>query len=101
MKIKNTSTKIVHIGTTTILPDEVGTVDDSLKSAPVVSAFIESGDIQIVTGKGAGKAGKGGKKAPGDKGDTEDTQGGNGDGNGSEDGGEGDKDGGEGDKDGQ
>ena len=86
MKIKNTSTKIVHIGTTTILPDEVGTVDDSLKSAPVVSAFIERGDIQIVTGKG-------GKKAPGDKGDTEDTQGGNGDGNGSEDGGEGDKDG--------
>ena len=93
MKIKNTSTKIVHIGTTTILPDEVGTVDDSLKSAPVVSAFIERGDIQIVTGKGAGKAGKGGKKAPGDKGDTEDIQGGNGDGNGSEDGGEGDKDG--------
>ena len=85
--------EIVHIGTTTILPDEVGTVDDSLKSAPVVSAFIERGDIQIVTGKGAGKTGKGGKKAPGDKGDTEDTQGGNGDGNGSEDGGEGDKDG--------
>ena len=93
MKIKNTSTKIVYIGTTTILPDEVGTVDDSLKSAPVVSAFIERGDIQIVPGKGAGKTGKGGKKAPGDKGDTEDTQGGNGDGNGSEDGGEGDKDG--------
>lgn len=89
MKIKNTSTKIVHIGTTTILPDEVGTVDDSLKSAPVVSAFIERGDIQIVTGKGAGKAGKGGKKAPGDKGDTD----GNGDGNGSEDGGDGEKDG--------
>ena len=68
MKIKNTSTKIVHIGTTTILPDEVGTVDDSLKSAPVVSAFIERGDIQIVTGKGAGKAGKGGKKAPATRG---------------------------------
>lgn len=75
MKIKNISSRIVHIGTTTILPDEVETVDDSLKSAPVVSMFVERGDIQIVTGKAAGKAGKGGKKATAASGDTEDTQG--------------------------
>lgn len=83
MKIKNISSRIVHIGTTTILPDEIGTVDDSLKNAPVVAMFVERGDIQIIVGKGAGKAGKGGRKAPGERGNTE---GGNGDGNGSEDG---------------
>lgn len=82
MKIKNTSTKIVHIGTTTILPDEVETVDDSLKNAPVVSMFIERGDIQIVTGKAAGKAGKGGKKANSGNTDTGDTQDGKGEENG-------------------
>ena len=79
MKVKNTSTKIVHIGAVTILPDEVETVDDSLKNAPVVSLFIKRGDIQIVTGKsagkGSGKSGKGGKGAPAGGGDTEDTQG--------------------------
>lgn len=89
MKIKNTSSRIVHIGTTTILPDEVETVDDSLKNAPVVSMFVERGDIQIVTGKAAGKAGKGGKKPPADSGDTEDTQ----DGKGQKDGGKGEEDG--------
>lgn len=89
MKIKNTSSRIVHIGTTTILPDEVETVDDSLKNAPVVSMFVERGDIQIVTGKAAGKAGKGGKKPPADGGDTEDTQ----DGKGQKDGDKGEKDG--------
>lgn len=78
MKIKNTSTKIVHIGTTTILPDEVGSVDDSLKNAPVVSMFVERGDIKIVTGK----AGKGGKKATGGTPDTGDTQDGKGEENG-------------------
>lgn len=89
MKIKNTSSRIVHIGTTTILPDEVETVDDSLKNAPVVSMFVERGDIQIVTGKAAGKAGKGGKKPPADGGDTEDTQ----DGKGQKDGDKGEEDG--------
>lgn len=74
MKIKNTSTKIVHIGTTTILPDEVETVDDSLKNAPVVSMFVERGDIQIVTGKAAGKAGKGVRKAAGGSANTGDTK---------------------------
>lgn len=93
MKIKNTSTKIVHIGTTTILPDEVGTVDDSLKGAPVVSMLIGRGDIQIVTGKAAGKAVKGGKKVPAESADTEDTQGSEGDGKSSETDDEGDKDG--------
>ncbi len=75
MKIKNTSSRIVHVGTTTILPDEVGAVDDSLKGSPVVSLFISRGDIQIVTGKGAGKAGKGGRKSSAGGADTEDTQG--------------------------
>lgn len=89
MRIKNTSSRIVHIGTTTILPDEVETVDDSLKNAPVVSMFVERGDIQIVTGKAAGKAGKGGKKPPADGGDTEDTQ----DGKGQKDGDKGEEDG--------
>lgn len=89
MKIKNISSRIVHIGTTTILPDEVETVDDSLKNAPVVSMFVERGDIQIVTGKAAGKAGKGGKKPPADGGDTEDTQ----DGKGQKDGDKGEEDG--------
>lgn len=88
MRIKNTSSRIVHIGTTTILPDEVETVDDSLKNAPVVSMFVERGDIQIVTGKAAGKAGKGGKKPPADGGDTEDTQ----DGKGQKDGDKGEED---------
>ncbi len=89
MKIKNTSTKIVHIGTTTILPDEVGSVDDSLKNAPVVSMFVERGDIKIVTGKVAGKAGKGGKKATGGTPDTGDTQDGKGEENGDKGGSEG------------
>lgn len=89
MRIKNTSSRIVHIGTTTILPDEVETVDDSLKNAPVVSMFVERGDIQIVTGKAAGKAGKGGKKATTVGGDTEDPQ----DGKGQESGDKGEEDG--------
>lgn len=89
MKIKNISSRIVHIGTTTILPDEVETVDDSLKNAPVVSMFVELGDIQIVTGKAAGKAGKGGKKPPAGGGDTEDPQ----DSKGQEDGTKGEEDG--------
>ena len=89
MKIKNISSRIVHIGTTTILPDEVETVDDSLKNAPVVSMFVERGDIQIVTGKAAGKAGKGGKKPSAGGGDTEDTQ----DSKGQEDGTKGEEDG--------
>ena len=97
MKIKNTSTKIVHIGTTTILPDEVETVDDSLKNTPVVSMFIRRGDIQIVTGKAAGKAGKGGKKAASGDPDTEDTE----KDGGKEDAGEGQKDGEEDKTDGQ
>lgn len=75
MKIKNTSSRIVHIGTTTILPDEVETVDDSLKNSPVVSMFVERGELQIVTEKAVRKAGKGAKKAPDKAADTGDTPG--------------------------
>lgn len=65
MKVTNTSTKIIHIGEVTILPDESATVDDSLKSAPAVAMLLSRGDISIGGGKATGKATKASRKGAG------------------------------------
>lgn len=65
MKVTNTSTKIIHIGAVTILPDESAAVDDSLKSTPVVAMLLSRGDISIGGGKVTGKAIKAPRKGAG------------------------------------
>lgn len=67
MKVKNIGGKVVSIGTTAILPDEIAQVSDSYADNPAFTCLVERGHLSIVkvtAGKGAKKttpetAGKG------------------------------------------
>ena len=48
MKVKNISNKIVHIGTTTILPDSEAIVSDEIGNSSPVRAIVELGIITVM-----------------------------------------------------
>ena len=71
MKLTNNSSKIIHVGATTILPDETAIVDDTARNSPAVALLIESGDLKVggkSATKSTGKAPKGSGKAAGQSG---------------------------------
>lgn len=51
MKVKNISNKIVHIGTTTILPDSEAIVSDEIGNSSPVKAIMKLGIIVAVETK--------------------------------------------------
>lgn len=46
MKVKNTSSKIIAFGSTTLLPNETGELDDSWENNDVVKMYIDRGMLQ-------------------------------------------------------
>lgn len=74
MKITNKSTKIIHIGEVTILPDKAEEVKDSLRKNPAVAMLVARGDIEIGGGKATGKAAKSSRKGAGKSADQEPTE---------------------------
>lgn len=47
MIIKNTGTKIVHIGTTMLMPEETMTADKAVCEAPAIKALAKKGLLSI------------------------------------------------------
>lgn len=47
MIIKNTGTKIVHIGTTMLMPEDTMTADKAVCEAPAIKAFVKKGLLSV------------------------------------------------------
>lgn len=47
MIIKNTGTKIVHIGTTMLMPEETMTADKAVCGAPAIKALVKKGLLSV------------------------------------------------------
>ena len=69
MIIKNTGTKIVHIGTTVLMPEATMTADKEVCESSVIKAFVKKGLLTVIAEKATkpskksddGKAGEGDK----------------------------------------
>lgn len=73
MRVTNKTSKIIHVGLVTILPDKTETISKNAETSSAVRALIERGDLKVAAEKPSGKAVKGYRKGAGAKGDTEDT----------------------------
>lgn len=73
MRVTNKTSKIIHVGLVTILPDKTETISKNAETSSAVRALIERGDLKVAAEKPSGKAVKGSRKGAGAKGDTEDT----------------------------
>lgn len=73
MRVTNKTSKIIHVGLVTILPDKTETISKNAESSSAVRALIERGDLKVAADKPSGKSAKGSKKAEDPKGDTGDT----------------------------
>lgn len=73
MKVTNKTSKIIHVGTVTILPDKTETISKNAETSSAVRALIERGDLKVATEKATGKAAKGSKKTEDPVGDIGDT----------------------------
>lgn len=73
MKVTNKTSKIIHVGTVTILPDKTETISKNAETSSAVRALIERGDLKVAAEKATGKTAKSSKKAEDPKGDTGDT----------------------------
>lgn len=62
MVIKNTSSKIINIGSEVLMPDAAITVDKSIASAPSVQTLSDMGFIKIEEGETANAGTKTGRK---------------------------------------
>lgn len=67
MIIKNTGTKIVHIGTTMLMPEDTMTADKAVCEAPAIKAFVKKGLLSVSEEPKAPKADA--KKGDGKKAD--------------------------------
>ena len=47
MIIKNTGPKIVHIGTTMLMPEDTMTADKAVCEAPAIKAFVKKGLLSV------------------------------------------------------
>lgn len=73
MRVTNKTSKIIHVGLVTILPDKTETISKNAETSSAVRALIERGDLKVAAEKPSGKAVKSSRKGAGAKGDTEDT----------------------------
>lgn len=63
MIIKNTGTKIVHIGTTMLMPEETMTADKVVCGAPAIKALVKKGLLSVSEEPKAPKNGNDAKAA--------------------------------------
>lgn len=52
MTIKNTSQKVINIGTTILMPDKTMEASKALTEAPSIKAMVERGQLAIISEKG-------------------------------------------------
>ena len=64
MRVTNKTSKIIHVGLVTILPDKTETISKNAETSSAVRALIERGDLKVAAEKPSGKA----VKAPGRRG---------------------------------
>lgn len=58
MTIKNTSQKVINIGTTILMPDKTMEASKALTEAPSIKAMVERGQLAIIDEKGGKDADK-------------------------------------------
>ena len=73
MRVTNKTSKIIHVGMVTILPDKTETISKNAETSSAVRALIERGDLKVAADKASGKTTKGSRKGAGAKADTDDT----------------------------
>lgn len=73
MRVTNKTSKIIHVGMVTILPDKTETISKNAETSSAVRALIERGDLKVAAEKTSGKSTKGSRNDTDPKGDTKDT----------------------------
>ena len=58
MTIKNTSQKVINIGTTILMPDKTMEASKAITEAPSIKAMVERGQLAIIDEKGGKDADK-------------------------------------------